>query len=103
MEEGAFLPVLEVLGSVLSTTNQKTLQGISGAKNVLGLHVRSHVAPRGCAPHLDLASYSQRPEVLWLVTGSEASKWGTPPRSLTVLVGWEVQGGLLCSLSSVLP
>lgn len=29
--------------------------------------------------HSGLASRSQRSEILWLVTGSEVSKWGIPP------------------------
>lgn len=47
-----------------------------------------YIAPRGYEAHSGLASSSQRPEVLWLVTGSDVSKWGIP-YSLTVLVRWE--------------
>lgn len=61
---------------------------------MLGLQVCCYIAPRGCAVHSGLASCSQRPKVLWVVTGREASKWGTFPL-FTVLVVWKPLEGSL--------
>lgn len=61
---------------------------------MLGLQVCFYIAPRGCAVHSGLASRSQRPKVLWVVTGREASKWGIFPL-FTVLVVWKSREGSL--------
>lgn len=63
---------------------------------MLGLQVCCYIAPSGCVVHSGLASRSQRPKVLWVVTDREAFKWGIFPL-FTVLVVWKSREGPLRS------